>query len=173
MSEDRTFIEREKEYSLIIEKLCAEDSEKALELAADIAREALQNELSRAESSCAARLLCRFLLHRKNKSRLVNILRENGDIRKAVFGTLNTYKHSLVFLLRRAARENDTGFTEELLALLEGNPWNDEKAKDYSDRLNTVFVVKKALEAPDDYLELSEENRKLMEDFISSNGKMQ
>ena len=48
--------------------------------------------------------------------------------------------------------------TEELLRLLAGNPYRDDSAKDYSDRWSLSFILDEALRAPDDYLDLGEEN---------------
>ena len=81
----------------------------------------------------------------------------------AIFGELNTYKYSLVFLFRRLIRLNETELTEELLSLLKNNPYRDDSAKDYSDRWSLRFIIDEALRAPDDYLDLSEENKNVID----------
>ena len=167
------FLESEKELASRIEALALQDTAAAYDLACTVAHEASLRELSRAESSAAARLICRFLLHRKNKSRLTDCIRESEDIRKAVFGCLNTYKHSLIFLLKRVARENDLALTGEVLRLLGSNPWNDPGAPNYSDRLSVRFVAERTLAAPEDYLCLSEESRELLSRFINNSDSSQ
>lgn len=167
------FLGSEKELASRIEALALQDISAARDLAQDIAHEAMSRSLSRAESSAAARLICRFLLHRKNKSRLTDCIRESEAIRRAVFGCLNTYKHSLVFLLKRIARENDLALMGEVLRLLGTNPWNDSGAPDYSDRLSVRFVAERTLAAPEDYLCLSEGSRELLKQFINSSDSLQ
>ena len=122
--------------------------------------------VDRAVSAAYARCICRFLLHKKNKNRLVEIIKNNNTIRKAVFGYLNTYKYSLVFMMKRVFRQNDTGLINEILELLETNPFRDEHAKSYSDRWSLEFLVREALKAPADYLNLSNECLKIIKSYI-------
>ena len=110
------------------------------------------------------RICCRFLMHRKMKSRLADTLKTDDELRAAIFGELNTYKYSLVFLFRRLIRLNETELTEELLSLLKNNPYRDDSAKDYSDRWSLRFIIDEALRAPDDYLDLSEENKNVIDE---------
>lgn len=167
------FLACEKQLASRLETLALQDIMQAQELASGIADEAMSRELCRAESSAAARLICRFLLHRKNKSRLTDCIRESDTIRKAVFGCLNTYKHSLIFLLKRIVRENDPALTGEVLRLLGSNPWNTPGAPNYSDRLSARFVAERTLAAPEDYLCLSEESKELLREFINSSDSLQ
>lgn len=59
-----------------------------------------------------------------------------------------------------------TDIIKEVLDLLSENPYRDDSAKDYSDRWSLSFIIRETLSAPDDYLNLSEENRKLLEKYI-------
>lgn len=151
-----------------LESLCTNDYAQAQRLAESIAQQALLREgLSRAQSAAYARLICRFLLHKKSKSRLVRLLTENETLLTAVFGRLNTYKYSIVFLLKRIFRLNDAFLTQKVLELLEGNPFEEKGAKPWSDRWSLGFVITQALEAPEDYLDLSEENRAVINKFLN------
>lgn len=157
----------EKETGLEIERLCMNDIEAAQAMAQEIAREALAlGDLGRAQSAAYARLICRFLLHKKCKSRLAQLLTENETLTTAVFGKLNTYKYSIIFLLKRVFRLNNTALTQKVLELIKENPFEDSEAKPWSDRFSLGFVIAQALEAPEDYLNLSEENRAVIEKFL-------
>lgn len=116
----------------------------------------------RAVSRAYARCLCRFLLHKKNKSRLTETIKNNETIRRALFGYLNTYKHSLVFIMKRVFRQNDIELTKGILKLLETNPYRDENAKPYSDRWSLDFLISETMKAPADYLNLSDESLKII-----------
>ena len=136
--EQINFIKDEKLLGAQIDALTEENPDNAMLTAQQLAQTALQNKLSSAESAACARLICRFLLHRKNKSRLVNYIRESEAIRKAVFGCLNTYKHSLIYLTKRIIRENDCSLTSEIISLMQGNQYNNPAAKPYSGLLDAI-----------------------------------
>ena len=106
-------------------------------------------------------------MHRKMKSRLTDMLKTDDELRAAIFGELNTYKYSLVFLFRRLIRLNETELTDELLSLLKNNPYRDDSAKDYSDRWSLRFIIDEALRAPDDYLDLTDENKRIIDEVRS------
>lgn len=155
----RDFLSEEKALCAKVEDLCMTDTDSAYELTVSLLDELDTGELSRAQSASLSRVFCRFLMHRKMKSKLVNILCTDTRLRTALFGELNTYKYSLVFLFRRLIRLNDTALTSEILSLLAANPYRDDTAKDYSDRWSLRFIIDEAMRAPDDYLDLSEENQ--------------
>lgn len=94
------------------------------------------------------------------------VILDNPDLRKIVFGELNTYKYSIVFILKRLVKTGNTDIIKEVLDLLSDNPYRDDSAKDYSDRWSLSFIIRETLSAPDDYLNLSEENRKLIEGYL-------
>jgi len=123
--------------------------------------------LNRAVSGAYARCLCRFLLHKKNKSRLVRIIEENETIRRAVFGEMNTYKFSLIFMMKRVFRNNNVELTTEILELLKNNLFRDEQAKSYSDRWSLGFLVNEVLKAPEDYMNLSKESLKILNKILT------
>lgn len=125
-----------------------------------------QLSLNKATSAAFARCICRFLLHRKNKSRLGGIIADNGTIRKAVFGQLNTYKYSLIFIMKRVFRLGNTALTREVLELLAGNPFRDEAAKSYAREWSLGFLILETMKAPADYLDLSEESLKIINKFL-------
>lgn len=130
--------------------------------------------LNKAVSAAYARCVCRFLLHKKNKSRLGNIIAENSVIREAIFGRLNTYKYSLVCIMKRVFRLNNAALTLELLELLAGNPFRDDSAKSYARAWSLDFLISESLKAPADYLNLSEDSLKIINQFLKegeSNGK--
>lgn len=155
----RDFLSEEKALCAEVEELCMTDTDSAHELIVSLLDGLDAGELGRAQSASLSRVFCRFLMHRKMKSRLVNILCTDTRLRTVLFGELNTYKYSLVFLFRRLIRLNDTALTSELLSLLAANPYRDDTAKDYSDRWSLRFIIDEAMRAPDDYLDLSEENQ--------------
>lgn len=160
-------LNEEKETGLEIERLCMSDIDAAQAMVQEIACEALAlNDLGRAQSAAYARLICRFLLHKKCKSRLAQLLTENETLTTAVFGKLNTYKYSIIFLLKRILRLNNTALTQKVLELIKENPFEDSKAKPWSDRFSLGFIITQALEAPEDYLNLSDENRAVIEKFL-------
>lgn len=154
----RDFLSEEKDLCGKIEELCMTDSDSAFALVTSLLDGLDTKELSRAQSASLSRVFCRFLMHRKMKSKFVNILCTDARLRTVLFGELNTYKYSLVFLFRRLIRLNDVSLTAELLSLLANNPYRDDTAKDYSDRWSLRFIIDESLRAPDDYLDLNEEN---------------
>ncbi len=155
----RDFLSEEKALCAEVEELCMTDTDSAYELIVSLLDGLDAGELSRVQSASLSRVFCRFLMHRKMKSRLVNILCTDARLRTVLFGELNTYKYSLVFLFRRLIRLNDMALTSELLSLLAANPYRDDTAKDYSDRWSLRFIIDEAMRAPDDYLDLSGENQ--------------
>lgn len=160
-------LNEEKATGLEIERLCMSDIEAAQAIVQEIACEALSlGDLGRAQSAAYARLICRFLLHKKCKSRLAQLLTENEMLTMAVFGKLNTYKYSIIFLLKRILRLNNTALTQKVLELIKENPFENSEAKPWSDRFSLGFIITQALEAPEDYLNLSEENRAVIEKFL-------
>ncbi|MBQ4338966.1 MAG: hypothetical protein IJC37_06030 [Clostridia bacterium] len=164
----------EKATGLEIERLCMSDIEAAQAMVQEIALEALAlDNTGRAQSAAYARLICRFLLHKKCKSRLAQLLTENETLTTAVFGKLNTYKYSIIFLLKRILRLNNTALTQRVLELIKENPFEDSEAKPWSDRFSLGFIITQALEAPEDYLNLSEENRAVIDSFLNNNGSSQ
>lgn len=162
-------ITREKELGMLMERLLEEDRDEAQRFARRLAREAEnEGELNRACSAAYARLLCRFLLSKRNKSRLTDIIREDELLTEAVFGRLNTYKYSLVFLLKRVLRLNDPELTARILTFIRDNPFEEKGAKAWSDRWSVDFIVTEALKAPGDYLALSQENKETAESFLTA-----
>lgn len=159
----RDFLSEEKQLCAEVEELCVTDPDSAHALIDGVIADC-DEACDRAQSAAASRICCRFLMHRKMKSRLVDTLKTDDGLRKAIFGELNTYKYSLVFLFRRLIRLNDTELTDELLSLLKNNPYRDDSAKDYSDRWSLRFIIDEALRAPDDYLDLSEENKNVIDE---------
>jgi len=159
----RDFLSEEKQLCAEIEELCVTDPDSAHALIDGVIADC-DEACDRAQSAAASRICCRFLMHRKMKSRLVDTLKTDDGLRKAIFGELNTYKYSLVFLFRRLIRLNETELTDELLSLLKNNPYRDDSAKDYSDRWSLRFIIDEALRAPDDYLDLSEENKNVIDE---------
>lgn len=155
----------EKEVAARIEDLATVDAQAALEYCRALAQTYGTVE-QRAQSAACARCLCRFLLHRKTKSRLPALLREDALIRRIVFGTVNTYKYSLVRMLRIVMRENDPALLTQVLTLLKNNPFADENAKPYTDRWSAAFIVREALTAPADYLKLSEDCLTIIRQFL-------
>lgn len=160
----RDFLSEEKGLCAEVESLCMTDPDSAHALIDSVISDCGEVKSDRAQSASVSRVCCRFLMHRKMKSRLVDTLKTDNDLRKAIFGELNTYKYSLVFLFRRLIRLNETELTQELLTLLENNPYRDDSAKDYSDRWSLRFIIDEALRAPDDYLDLSEENKNVIDE---------
>lgn len=150
-----------------IEALVTQNPERALEIVLSLCEAANEGGLTRAESSAFAALVCRFLLAKKNKSRLVALVTGNESIKAAVFGRLNTNKYSLIFLLKRLLRLNDPALTAELLTLIKNNPWCEKQAKPWSDRLSLEFVVTESLRAPEDYLCLTKENEEAVKSFLA------
>lgn len=163
-----SFSAREKALCAQVDRLCTSDPAEAHALIDSIVSECTaEQKQSRTESAALSRICCRFLMHRKLKSRLTDILTQDTSLRRALFGELNTYKYSLVFLFRRLIRLNDTALTHELLTLMSENPFRDDSAKDYSDRWSLRFIIDEALSAPEDYLCLSDDSKNIIKKFIT------
>ncbi len=151
-------IENEKAIGLEIDSLTAENSQAALEKVLELLKE---NESlfshSRAVSACLARLVSRYLMHRKNKDNMVRVIAENEYLRRVYFGRLNTYKYSLIFTAKRVMRKGDVELSRELIELIKNNPYRDDTAEDYSERFSWRFIAKKILDSQEEYLKLSDE----------------
>lgn len=151
-------IENEKQIGLEIDALTAENPQAALEKVLGILKE--NEELfshSRAVSACLARLVSRYLMHRKNKDNMVRVIAENEYLRRVYFGKLNTYKYSLIFTAKRVMRKGDVELSRELIELIKNNPYRDDTAEDYSERFSWRFIAKKILDSQEEYLKLSDE----------------
>lgn len=160
-------IENEQKLAAYIDELTKEHTEEGERFCTLMLEENDENlSLDKAISAAYARCLCRFLLHKKNKSRLGDIIADNSTIRKAVFGRLNTYKYSLVFMMKRVFRLNKTALTFEILELLAGNPFRDDSAKTYAREWSLHFLINESLKAPADYLNLSEDSLKIINQFL-------
>ena len=163
----RDFLSEEKQLCAEIEELCMTDPDSAHALIDGVIADCGEAKADRAQSAAVSRICCRFLLHRKMKSRLADTLKTDDELRAAIFGELKPYKYSLVFLFRRLIRLNETELTDELLSLLKNNPYRDDSAKDYSDRWSLRFIIDEALRAPDDYLDLTDENKRIIDEVRS------
>ena len=163
----RDFLSEEKQLCAEVESLCVTDPDSAHALIDGVIADCGEAKADRAQSAAVSRICCRFLMHRKMKSRLADTLKTDDELRTAIFGELNTYKYSLVFLFRRLIRLNETELTDELLSLLKNNPYRDDSAKDYSDRWSLRFIIDEALRAPDDYLDLTDENKRIIDEVRS------
>lgn len=151
-------IENEKQIGLEINALTAENPQAALEKVLGILKE--NEELfshSRAVSACLARLVSRYLMHRKNKDNMVRVISENEYLRRVYFGKLNTYKYSLIFTAKRVMRKGDVELSRELIELIKNNPYRDDTAEDYSERYSWKFIARKILDSQEEYLKLSDE----------------
>lgn len=146
---------REKELAAWIDKLTLANRKAAECFCTALAQaEAGWPEHTAASSAACARCIMRFLLHKKCKTALTETLRQNRELRTAVFGRLNTYQYSLILLMKRLFRLNDHALTEELLGLLAANPYRDDTAKAYESRWSLAFLIGEVLKAPADYLQL-------------------
>ncbi len=158
-------IENEKQIGLKIDALTAENPQEALEF---ILRFLEENEElfshSRAASACVARLVSRYLMHRKNKDNMVRVITENSYLRRVYFGRLNTYKYSLIFTAKRVMRKGDVEISREIIELIKNNPYRDDTAEDYSERFSWKFIAKKILDSQEEYLKLSDEIVALLKD---------
>ena len=157
-------IENEKSIGIEIDALTAENPQDALEKVLGILKE--NEELfshSRAVSACLARLVSRYLMHRKNKDNMVRVIAENEYLRQVYFGKLNTYKYSLIFTAKRVMRKGDVDLSRELIELIKNNPYRDDTAEDYSERFSWKFIAKKILDSQEEYLKLSDEIVELLQ----------
>ncbi|HZJ77542.1 MAG TPA: hypothetical protein VFD52_01895 [Clostridia bacterium] len=158
----------ESEIKAHIQNLLAQDLQKAENFCVELILNNKDKMLhSRGVSSAYARCICTFLLDKKNKSRLVDVIKNNSIICTAFFGSLNTYKHSIVFVLKRIVRSNDVELLEQVLKLLSNNPFRDDNAKSYSDRWSLRFIIEQTKNAPGDYLKLSDESLKKLNLYLS------
>lgn len=149
-----------------IQRLTSQSPVDGEEFCSELLRENAQKlSLSRAASSAYARCLCAFLLDKKNKSRLTEIIKNNRVIREAFFGQMNTYKYSIIFVLKRVLKLNDNELTREVLTLLSNNPFRDDSAKSYSDRWSLKFIIDEVRNAPVDYLNLSAKSIEMLNEF--------
>lgn len=98
----RDFLSEEKQLCAEIEELCVTAPDSAHALIDGVIADCGEAKADRAQSAAVSRICCRFLLHRKMKSRLADTLKTDDELRAAIFGELNTYKYSLVFLFRRS-----------------------------------------------------------------------
>jgi hypothetical protein len=79
---------------------------------------------------------------------------------------MNTYKYSIIFVLKRVLKLNDIELTREVLKLISSNPFRDDSAKAYSDRWSLKFIADEVRKAPEDYLNLSEESRRILSQYL-------
>lgn len=158
--------ENEKAVGDYIDSLTSSSPEEALEFVKEFLSLHREDFSVRGKSASIARCVTRFLLHKKSKDFLIPVILHNPDLRKIIFGQLNTYKYSIVFILKRLIKTGNTQVIKEVLDLLSENPYRDDSAKDYSDRWSLAFIVRETLSAPDDYLNLSQDNRQLIEGYI-------
>lgn len=160
-------IENEQKIAAYIDALTNESTEEAETFCTLLIQEN-EDELkqNKAASAALARCVCRFLLHKKNKSHLGNIIADNSIMRKAIFGWLNTYKYSLVFILKRVFRLGNAALTLEVLELLAANPFRNDRAKSYARDWSLCFLIHETLKAPADYLDLSEESLQIINQFM-------
>ena len=157
-------IENEKQIGLEIKALTAENPQAALDTVLGILKE--NEELfshSRAVSAGLARLVSRYLMHRKNKDNMVRVISENEYLRRVYFGKLNTYKYSLIFTAKRVMRKGDVELSRELIELIKNNPYRDDSAEDYSERYSWKFIARKILDSQEEYLKLSDEIVELLQ----------
>ena len=157
-------IENEKLIGFEIDAMTAENPQAALNFVLELLKE---NEAlfshSRSVSACLARLVSRYLMHRKNKDNLVRVIAENEYLRNVYFGRLNTYKYSLIFTAKRVMRKGDVELSRELIELIKNNPYRDDTAEDYSERFSWKFIARKILDSQEEYLKLSDEIVELLQ----------
>lgn len=120
----------------------------------------------RRASAALSRCLCRFLLHKRCKNTFLKTIKENEIIRTAFFGELNTYKYSIVWILKRVIRSGDEKLLKECMDLLSKNPYRDDGAKDYESRWSMKFLVEETLKAPEEYLKITDEQMKIMNLYL-------
>lgn len=141
MPMESELIANEKQLGAQIDALTGENLLAAQELVTRLLEEHRTCFSERAQSACLARLLCRFLLHRKMKAHMLDVINENRAVREAFFGQLNTCKYSLVFVLKRVLRHGTRQLADETIALIKANPFRDDTAKSYSDRWGLEFIA--------------------------------
>lgn len=154
---------REKELSAHVEALTLFQKIKAEAFCTELAlAEEQWGGNSPAASAACSRCITRFLLHKKCKALMTDVIKANPILRRAVFGQLNTYQYSLIFLMKRLFRLNDPALTEEILRLLASNPYRDDASKPYESRWSLAFLIDEVLKAPEDYLRLSQAGLELL-----------
>lgn len=147
-----------------IERITAQNGSQAAQYVQDLLDKRPEN-VSAAESASYARCVCRFLLHRKMKAHFVALLAKNVVIRNAIFGQLNTYPYSLVFLLQRILRTNNLPLIQEVLTLLEQNPFRESAPNGGASHWNMHFLIAEATRDAAEYLSLQPEVEKLLKQF--------
>lgn len=171
MAENNEFLEKlnsdicknEKSVSAFIDSITNIDVKQGEEFCTRLLEKNSDRFNERFASSSLSRCLCRFLLHKKCKNTFLTVLRDNKTIKTAFFGQLNTYKYSIVWALKRIVRLGDDEFTSECMALLKNNPYRDDTAKEYESRWSLKFIVSEVLSAPEDYLNLTDGQREILE----------
>lgn len=124
-----------------------------------LAREAIENDLDRESARAAARRICSFLLDPKMKSRFAALLASKPDFRRALFGRLDPHPLALIRLLTAILKRNDPALTREVLELMKNNRFRTPDPKPYAGEWSPGYVLQETLQAPPDYLTLSEENK--------------
>ncbi len=159
-------LERKAYYLQEIDRLCETDLEQASRFVSEILSQACETEQKNpAVSAALAGCICRFLLHKKMKTRIIATLLTQPLLTRVLFGELNSYKYSLVFLLKRIVRHGDAAFLEWVLQLLQGNPYRDDSAADYAAQWSFGFLLREMQKAPPEYLQCSPECRAVLEKF--------
>lgn len=151
----------------VIEKmlaLAAEEGDEALELSLALLKNHPSKAITRGESASVARCITAFLLHRQRKSQLVSLLREQTELCEAIFGELNTYKYSMIFMLRRVMHSGDEDSALRILRLIKENPYRDDLAKDYSEKWSYEFILRELSEDSGEYLRLSDAFKSVLEE---------
>lgn len=158
----------EKSVSGYIDLLTSDDVKKGEEFCTRLLEKNSDRFNERFASASLSRCLCRFLLHKRCKNTFLTVLHDNITIKRAFFGQLNTYKYSIVWVLKRIVRLGDDEFTSECLELLKQNPYRDDTAKDYESRWSLQFIVNEVMNAPEEYLKLTDSQREILENSYSS-----
>lgn len=145
----------ENERTVIARMLAAADEpQNGLSLAVGLAERAWEN-IGRGESASVARCITAFLLHKQCKSLLVPFLRENPRLTEALFGRLNTYKYSMVFMLKRVMHAGEEELSRRIISLIVSNPFRDDSARAYSEKWSLSFILGEILAEDREYLRIS------------------
>lgn len=160
---DFDICKNEKSVSGFIDILTFEDVKKGEEFCTELLKVNSDKFSDRHASAALSRCLCRFLLHKKCKNAFLTVLHDNKTIKTAFFGQLNTYKYSIVWALKRIVRLGDDEFTSECIELLKNNMYRDDTAKEYESRWSLMFIIDEVLSAPEDYLNLTDSQREILE----------
>lgn len=156
----------EKTVSARIDELTNESPVSGEAYCAELLKENYDKFRDRRASAALSRCLCRFLLHKKCKNTFLKTIKENEIIRTAFFGELNTYKYSIVWILKRVVRSGDEELLQKCMDLLSKNPYRDDKSKDYESRWSLDFIVRETLNAPEEYLKITDEQRRIIEKYL-------